>query len=287
MKKSLRIILFLTVILLMTGCGTDDTVDNKANDAYLQSDVGTNRVAQKDSQALKKEDEEDAVAEPLWEGTSAETDEKLTMPEVAYCNINSSSVQDGCFLYSNDVTYGEMFSLVCFLDGGAKRILLAAFVPEGKCKSNIVKKGEEMKGDAFVYYMDTDGYTVSELLSSQTPDSFSDIEFILYDYSAEDHAIWSLKTDIKLPDGELLSFDAAGGSNYITEDMLNTGSSSAGDGTCKYCYGNGKCGTCSGMGYWYVGGSRSACTACDGSGRCYYCEGTGIQVWLTRGVPIN
>lgn len=276
----------MTVILLMTGCSTGDTVDNKVNDVYLQSDDGTNPVAQKDSQASKKEDEEDAVAEPPSEDTSAEAAEKLTMPEVSYCNINGSAVQDGYFMYSNDSTYGEMFSLVCFLDGGAKRILLAAVVPESKCMGNNVKKGEEMKGDAFVYYVDTDGYTVSELLSSQMPDSFSDIEFILYDYLAEDHAIWSVKTDIKLPDGELLSFDAAGGSNYITEDMLNAGSSSAGDGTCKYCYGSGRCGTCSGMGYWYVGG-RSDCTACNGSGRCYYCEGTGIQVWLVRGVPIN
>ena len=266
MKKTFYVFLLTLALLLTTGCATGNTgMSDVTGDTH-----NTNKI---DSQNI-----------PDTNHASVET---LTKPDHSYCNINGTSVTDGCFIFTDDAEYGAMFSLVCFLDGGTRSIMLAVLLPEDRCTDNVALRGDELNDNqAFIYYMDTDGYTGIELFSSQDPESFSNTEFILYDYSAKDSAVWSVKGDIATPDGTALNFDLAGTSVYISADELNLSSSSGSDGTCLYCHGSGSCSTCSGLGYWYVGG-QSSCTACGGSGVCYYCEGTGIQVWLVRGVPVN
>lgn len=290
MKKSLGIIFLSIAVLLTAGCGasgagnynlTDDT-----NRSYSQNVSDTSSVAQTDSQTTR-ENEKENVAESTAENASSGTTEQLTAPEAAYCNINGNPVTDGYFVYTNDATYGESFSFTGLVDGGNRIIMIMVFVPINKCASNVVLKGDELTGDAFIYYLNTDGNTADELLSLQNTASFANNEFILYDYSSQDSAVWSITTDITTSDGKLLSFDAAGGSTFIAQEDLNNTSSDTGDGTCLYCHGSGLCNTCSGLGYWYVGGTTTYCSACGGSGVCYYCDGTGKQVYLIRGVPIN
>lgn len=289
MKKSYCVFLLSIALLLTTGCSADDTENSiftdNTNNTYLQNIPDANDVTHNDSQA-ERGGEQENIAELATESTGTLAVENLIMPEFYYCNINGASVTDDYFIYSTDSTYGEMFSLVCFLDGGTRSIVLAVFLPESKCASNVVLRGDELTDNVFIYYMDINDYTVSELLSSQNPESFSNAEFILYDYSAKDSAVWSVKADIATPNGASLSFDIVGASGYISENALNSTSSSSNDGTCLYCHGSGRCNTCNGLGYWYVSGITSDCSTCKGSGDCYYCEGTGIQVWLVRDVPI-
>lgn len=282
MKKTLGIIFLSIAVLLTAGCGASGagnyTLTDNADRSYSQNVSDTGRDTQTGSQTARENETENA---------SSGTAEQLTAPEAAYCNINGSPVTDGYFVYTNDATYGESFSFTAIVDGGNRIIMIMVFVPTNKCASNVVLKDDELTGDAFIYYLNTDGNTADEMLSLQDTASFANNEFILYDYTSHDSAVWSIKTDITTSDGKLLSFDAAGGSSFITQEELNNTSSNTGDDTCLYCHGGGLCNTCSGLGYWYVGGTTTYCSACGGSGICYYCEGTGKQVYLIRDVPIN
>lgn len=288
MRKALGIILLSITVLLIAGCGASDagnyTSTDNADRSYSQNVSDRNSIAQTDSQTTKENEKENAV-DSTAENTSSGTTELLTAPEAAYCNINGSSVTDGYFVYTNDATYGESFSFTGLVDGGNRIIMIMVFVPTNNCASNVVLKNNDLTGDAFIYYLNTDGYTADEMLSLQDTASFANNEFILYDYSSHDSAIWSVKTDITTSDGTLLSFDMAGGSNFITQEELNN-SSDTGDGICNYCHGSGSCHVCYGLGYWYSGGITTECSSCGGTGACYYCEGTGKQVYLIRGVPI-
>lgn len=286
MRKTLGIILLAIAVLLTAGCGSSGAGNYSSSDhedrSYSQNVSDTGRVTQTDSQSAR-ENETENIAGTAAENTSSGTTEQVTAPEAAYCNINGSPVTDGYFVYTNDATHGESFSFTGILDGGNRIIMIMVFVPTNKCAGNVVLKGDELTGDAFIYYLNTDGTTADELLSLQDTASFANNEFILYDYSSYDYAIWSIKTDITTSDGKLLSFDAAGGSNFVTQEQLNNSE----DDTCKYCYGSGSCHLCYGLGYWYSSGVTTECFSCEGTGVCYYCEGTGKQVYLIRGVPIN
>lgn len=278
MKRMIAVIMLSLAVLLNTSCAA-------VREGGHSADNGGDSYSQRDDTG--------SFMPPASSGDDSATSgaperEVLTPPEYSYCNINGTAVTDGAFVYTNDPSYGEMFSLTCYLDGGSVILMLAAFVPENMCGDNVVLNGSQLSGDAFLYYLDANAYSVSELLSSQDKASFSNMEFVLYDYSPKSSAIWGIKADVVDPDGSVLSFDTVGGSDFFSQEQIEAANSSAAsDGTCSYCHGVGKCTVCSGLGYWYVGGTDSPCTSCGGSGVCYYCEGTGIQVWLVRGVRVS
>lgn len=303
MKISRAIIALGLAVLLFTGCtvqitlpGNDsqgsntsdtantpdegDAADNTTkNTADNNSNNNNNNTSNNNADNTAENTVESAA--PVTDGAPIVT-ENLTMPsESSYCRLNNSDVWLGYLLYCEDETAGEVFACNCIqYELGGLFLTIVVAVPDKK-----LAKGVKLRGDDIVLAVVDSSLTAFALSSVDNPDSFSNMEFCLYEYSEKKTSIWSLKADVVLPDGSALNIDIFGSADYMTQEQLaQLNEASKGDGTCTRCNGSGTCNICYGMGYY---GDNITCFRCKGSKRCYYCEGTGIQVWLVEGVPVS
>lgn len=119
--------------------------------------------------------------------------------------------------------------------------------------------------DALDYTFDFDDYLgdfFGFISDSLTIDSMT---FVLYEYSPESYATFSLIADVTV-DGTSYTLEAAGTADYMVE-VQETCSVCNGSGVCRICHGSGENGL---TGIW-----AGACSSCNGNKRCKYCDGTG------------
>lgn len=120
--------------------------------------------------------------------------------------------------------------------------------------------------DALDYTFDFDDYLgdfFGFISDSLTIDSMT---FVLYEYSPESYATFSLIADVTV-DGTSYTLEAAGTADYMVE-VQETCSVCNGSGVCRICHGSGENGL---TGIW-----AGACSSCNGNKRCKYCDGTGV-----------
>lgn len=268
-----------------SGNVSDSTGEESSNSTEASN--SSNAENQQTQKTDASEDEEPSGA--ASDGNSQENVENevatelLNAPTINYCNINGVGLTEGYFVYTNDDTYGELFTFTVVPINGSYIMMIAAFIPPSQCKEGLVLKGSELTSNAQLYYLYIDGYSLSayELLSSQNSQSFANMEFCLYSYTGNGSAVYSIKADITDENGNTKSVDLGGGGAYTDPSQfqqIQGGNNTGSDGSCWACHGSKICTVCYGKrkyyvsGYGVTAGTYVNCAGCNGTGRCSYCS---------------
>lgn len=280
-KKILSAFITAAITLsMLTACSSGNS------DSAVSYDTGDNSSA-----AAENSDPTGNAPAETSAAAQAESNSSGRTSGEAECTVDGTAPESSAAAYTVSSGYNFFYLYAVNED-----IIYSFFacIPEEQCYSGASYTYNDFNSSIgvgmLVYSLDSSGQLATlSYNSADNPDVVTNGSIDVTSFSSGTDAEFSISISYTA-DGASHTLTGTGYSEYTaieTESQNSSSNSVASNQTCTYCYGTGKCQTCSGMGYTNWGGTTVTCTTCNGSGSCYYCEGTGIQVYLTKGVRIN